>query len=38
MAERIVQLGGTAKGSTQAVGQRTKLPPYPETSTPSPTT
>ena len=29
MAERIVQLGGTAKGSTQAVGERTKLPPYP---------
>ena len=29
MAERIVQLGGTAKGSTQAVGERTGLPPYP---------
>ena len=29
MAERIVQLGGTAKGSTQAVGERTRLPAYP---------
>ena len=29
MAERIVQLGGTAKGTVQEVGKRTALPPYP---------
>jgi starvation-inducible DNA-binding protein len=29
VAERAVQLGATALGSTQAVAQSTKLPPYP---------
>lgn len=29
VAERITQLGGTARGTVQAVGGETKLPPYP---------
>ena len=29
VAERIVQLGGTPNGTTQAVGTATRLPPYP---------
>lgn len=30
VAERIVQLGGTPEGTTQLVGARTRLVPYPE--------
>ena len=29
MAERITQLGGTARGTVQEVGRETSLPPYP---------
>jgi starvation-inducible DNA-binding protein len=29
LAERLVQLGGTAMGATQAVAGSTRLPPYP---------
>lgn len=29
IAERIVQLGGTPSGTTQAIGVGTRLPPYP---------
>ncbi len=29
IAERVVQLGGTPDGTTQAVGEKTRLEPYP---------
>ena len=29
LAERVVQLGGTPDGTTQAVGEKTRLEPYP---------
>jgi starvation-inducible DNA-binding protein len=29
VAERVVQLGGTPDGTTQAVGEKTRLEPYP---------
>jgi starvation-inducible DNA-binding protein len=30
IAERVVQLGGTPEGTTQAVGARSRLAPYPQ--------
>ncbi|BDG71327.1 DNA starvation/stationary phase protection protein Dps [Roseomonas fluvialis] len=29
LAERVVQLGGTPDGTTQLVGEKSRLPPYP---------